>query len=110
MPSANSHLHYKLGLQLAALHCKATQHLCLQVNLFIAVLKIKFAKAQTLFHSKLAKLSRKKRKNILGRVMDKGKKRIKDQVDKQRQAGEVTLTEVIMQLRCSLVCHFPCIA
>ncbi len=61
----------------------------LQVNLFIAVLKIKFAKAQTLFHSKLAKMSKKKRKNILGRVMEKGKKRVKDQVKKRRDASEV---------------------
>lgn len=60
-----------------------------QVNLFIAVLKIKFAKAQTLFHSRLAKMSKKKRKNILGRVMEKGKKRIKDQVKKKREASEV---------------------
>ena len=63
--------------------------LTLQVNLFIAVLKIKFAKAQTLFHSKLAKMSRKKRKNILGRVMEKSKNRIKDQVKKRREASEV---------------------
>ena len=62
----------------------------LQVNLFIAVLKIKFAKAQTLFHSKLAKMSRKKRKNIIGRVMDKGKKRISEQVKKKREASEVS--------------------
>lgn len=61
----------------------------LQVNLFIAVLKIKFAKAQTLFHSKLAKMSRKKRKNMLGRVMEKSKNRIKDQVKKRREASEV---------------------
>lgn len=67
----------------------ATLCAALQVNLFIAVLKIKFAKAQTLFHSKLAKMSKKKRKNILGRVMDKGKKRIKDQVKKRRDASEV---------------------
>ena len=66
-------------------------HHALQVNLFIAVLKIKFAKAQTLFHSRLAKMSKKKRKNILGRVMEKGKKRIKDQVKKQREAGEVSI-------------------
>lgn len=63
----------------------------LQVNLFIAVLKIKFAKAQTLFHSKLAKMSRKKRKNMLARVMEKSKNRIKDQVKKRRQASEVSM-------------------
>ena len=66
-------------------------HHALQVNLFIAVLKIKFAKAQTLFHSRLAKMSKKKRKNILGRGMETGKKRIKDQVKKQREAGEVSI-------------------
>ncbi|KAA6417011.1 MAG: voltage-gated Ca2+ alpha subunit, partial [Trebouxia sp. A1-2] len=48
------------------------------VNLFIAVLKIKFAKAQTLFHSKLAKMSKKKRKNILGRGLDMGMVRPED--------------------------------
>lgn len=63
--------------------------LVLQVNLFIAVLKIKFAKAQTLFHSRLAKMSKKKRKNILGRVMEKSKNRIKEQVKKRREASEV---------------------
>lgn len=72
----------------------------LQVNLFIAVLKIKFAKAQTLFHSKLAKMSRKKRKNFLGRVMEKGKNRLKDQVKKRREASEVSM------LVCAL-CHLP---
>lgn len=55
------------------------------------MLKIKFAKAQTLFHSKLAKMSRKKRKNILGRVMEKSKNRIKDQVKKRREASEVSM-------------------
>lgn len=63
----------------------------MQVNLFIAVLKIKFAKSQTLFHSKLAKMSRKKRKNILGRAMEKSKNRIKDQVKKRREASEVSM-------------------
>ena len=67
----------------------ATSCAALQVNLFIAVLKIKFAKAQTLFHSKLAKMSKKKRKNILGRVMEEGRKRVKDQVKKRRDASEV---------------------
>ena len=76
------------GVQVT-MHSDAIHH-ALQVNLFIAVLKIKFAKAQTLFHSRLAKMSKKKRKNILGRVMEKGKKRIKDQVKKQREAGEVS--------------------
>ena len=65
--------------------------IALQVNLFIAVLKIKFAKAQTLFQSKLAKMSRKKRKNFLGRVMEKGKNRVKDQVKKRREASEVCM-------------------
>lgn len=63
-----------------------------QVNLFIAVLKIKFAKAQTLFQSKLAKMSKKKRKNFLGRVMEKGKNRVKDQVKKRREASEVSMS------------------
>ena len=67
------------------------QCIALQVNLFIAVLKIKFAKAQTLFHSKLAKMSKKKRKNFLGRVMEKGKNRVKDQVKKRREASEVSM-------------------
>lgn len=92
-------------------------HHALQVNLFIAVLKIKFAKAQTLFHSRLAKMSKKKRKNILGRVMEKGKKRIKDQVKKQREAGEVSTEcpQMILLLRamihrsCSHGCYCCCL-
>ena len=71
----------------------------MQVNLFIAVLKIKFAKAQTLFHSKLAKLSRKKRKNVLARVMEKSKNRIKDQVKKRREASEVSMVLLHSGLR-----------
>ena len=71
----------------------------MQVNLFIAVLKIKFAKAQTLFHSKLAKLSRKKRKNMLARVMEKSKNRIKDQVKKRREASEVSMVLLYSGLR-----------
>ena len=76
----------------------------MQVNLFIAVLKIKFAKAQTLFHSKLAKLSRKKRKNMLARVMEKSKNRIKDQVKKRREASEVSRTLLPSGLCIALPC------
>ena len=79
----------------------------MQVNLFIAVLKIKFAKAQTLFDSKLAKMSRKKRKNIIGRAMDKGKKHISEQVKKKREAGEVSST-VRRALLFAFSCHFGC--
>ena len=61
-----------------------------QVNLFIAVLKIKFAKAQTLFQSKLAKMSRKKRKNILGRALEKGQKSMQEQMKKKRDASTVS--------------------
>ena len=61
------------------------------MNLFIAVLKIKFAKAQTLFHSKLAKMTKQKRKNILGRALEKGKKSVREQMKKKRDASVVGL-------------------
>ena len=79
--------------------------LALQVNLFIAVLKIKFAKAQTLFQSKLAKMSRKKRKNFLGRVMEKGKNHVRDQVKKRREASEVRM--LCLPLAGSFFAQFP---
>lgn len=75
--------------------CKITSltriELYAQVNLFIAVLKIKFAKAQTLFHSKLAKMSKKKRKNILGRALEKGQNSVHEQMKKKRDASVVGL-------------------
>lgn len=49
-----------------------------------------FAKAQTLFHSKLAKMSKKKRKNILGRALEKGQKSMQDQMKKKRDASNVS--------------------
>ena len=90
-----------------------------QVNLFIAVLKIKFAKAQTLFHSKLAKMSKKKRKNILGRALEKGQKSVHEQMKKKRDASVVGLpatldpsTTQLYQLSsrssCDLGCDTPC--
>ena len=81
----------------------SSQHcLCGQVNLFIAVLKIKFAKAQTLFHSKLAKMSRKKRKNILGRALEKGQKSMRDQMKKRRDAGAVSAIPFCVVVACCL--------
>ena len=75
------------GLQL---RCHAFLcHRLLQVNLFLAVLKIKFAKAQTLFKNRLSKMSKRRKKNLLMRMMDKGKKRVSDYAKKKKETSEV---------------------
>ena len=63
----------------------------LQVNLFLAVLKIKFAKAQTLFKNRLSKMSKRRKKNVLMRMMDKGKKKVSDYAKKKKETSEVCL-------------------
>lgn len=49
-------------------------HLSLQVHLFLAVLKTKFAKAQTIFHAKAAVTQGGKRKNTIMKLFSKASK------------------------------------
>lgn len=71
------------------------------MNLFLAVLKIKFAKAQTLFKNRLSKMSKRRKKNVLMRMMDKGKKKVSDYAKKKKETSEVCLcTSRVLSLGC----------
>lgn len=61
----------------------------LQFNLFLAVLKIKFGKAQTIFKNRVANMTKKQRKNLLSRIVEKSKTSISSYTKKQRSKGQV---------------------